>query len=42
VIDGNRPAEIRYQRQGFVRTGRTRPCTDTDPRPESEMTLALR
>ncbi|WP_328392038.1 GNAT family N-acetyltransferase [Nocardia sp. NBC_00416] len=41
VIEGNRPAEQLYLRQGFTRTGAVQPCGDDDPRPENEMILTL-
>lgn len=41
VLDGNRPAEQLYLRNGFTRTGAVQPCSDTDPRPENEMALPL-
>jgi GNAT superfamily N-acetyltransferase len=41
VLDGNRPAEQLYLRNGFTPTGASRPCAEDDPRPENEMILSL-
>lgn len=41
VVDGNRPAEQLYLRNGFTRTGARKPCAEDDPRPESEMILPV-
>lgn len=40
VIDGNYPAESLYRRKGFRATGRKHPCSEDDPRLESEMVIA--
>lgn len=41
VLDGNHPAEQLYLRNGFARTGASRPCAEDDPRSESEMSVLL-
>ncbi|MEV0366193.1 GNAT family N-acetyltransferase [Nocardia fusca] len=41
VLDGNRPAEQLYLRNGFTPAGASRPCAEDDPRPENEMILSL-
>ncbi|MGW0007340.1 N-acetyltransferase family protein [Nocardia grenadensis] len=41
VLDGNRPAEQLYLRNGFLPTGARKPCAADDPRPENEMILPL-
>ncbi|GGL06019.1 GNAT family N-acetyltransferase [Nocardia jinanensis] len=41
VLDENRPAEQLYLRNGFTRTGTSKPCAADDPRPENEMILSL-
>ncbi|WP_051161943.1 GNAT family N-acetyltransferase [Nocardia brevicatena] len=41
VLGDNRYARNLYLRNGFAPTGRTRPCSPTDPRPEHQMRLLL-
>ncbi|WP_067840634.1 GNAT family N-acetyltransferase [Nocardia lijiangensis] len=41
VLEGNRGAEALYERMGFRRTGRSRPCSVADSRIETEMLRAL-